>query len=147
MSRQHIEACQRIAYRICRYGIGSKCRYQTQQQDFPKLEKAVLHSVWNSDIKDFLNQIKIKLPGDLPLEIDQTLWIKNQYHNDKSSYDPGKGSCNCRTGHADFRSIDQDGISRKIDQIHDNGNPHGRSGIIHSPKQGCAGIVDGKRTD
>lgn len=56
--------------RICRDRRSPHCCDCTHNENFTQLEHAIFQTVWNRNIQDLLNQAAIKLPGNLPAEVD-----------------------------------------------------------------------------
>lgn len=144
---QYLEGGDDIGHRVGCDGVGTEGGDEAQHDDLPKLEHAVLQAIWHSDAQYLAYHSPIGPVSAGGPHIDSAPAVRQQDHDEDGRRHPGH---QCGDGHTlcpSVKSVDQDGISRHIDDIHDNRYPHGDLRVSHSPENGRPSVVESDKGD
>ena len=144
---QHLERGDDIGHCVGRNGIGTESGDKAQHDDLSKLEHAIFQPVWNADTQDLADHAPVGSVSAGQPHIDGPPLICQQGHDQDCRRHSGYKRGDRHTFCPSVKSVDQDGISRHIDDIHDNRNPHGNLRVSHSPENGSSSIIESNKWD
>ena len=141
-----LKGADRVADGVCRHGGSAQHGHRGQQQNFAQLEHTALHAVGHAEAQDVLHHIPVMTEAELFNTQGQAGPFQQDEHG-RGRRQPGDQGGDGNALHAHMEAEDQKGIARHVDDVHEQGDPHGDLGIAHDPEQRRPGAVQRKERD